>query len=72
MNQKKARMLRKLTNYNVRNDPQKDRKYAVVTCSKVTIPGLKPVRARTGYMIATKAERLYYRLAKKRYREGLL
>jgi len=72
MNQKKARMLRKLTNYNVRNDPIKDRKYAMVSCSKVTIPGKKPIRVRTGLMLATKGERLYYRLAKKRYREGLL
>ena len=69
MNQKKAKALRKKTKYKVQDDPIKNRKYSVLVCYKRIFGG---GRKKTGTMLATKDERLFYRMAKKQYKAGLL
>jgi len=61
MNEKQARKLRKLAQYNPEDDPICTRKYSTL----ITVAGKK----RTGYMLATKGRRLLYRQMKKRYKE---
>lgn len=70
MNQKKALRLRKLARYQPANDLITERKYMTLVCTKVTQPGERPIRTRSGYMIVCKDERLKYRQIKKLYKEG--
>jgi len=70
MNEKKARALRKMTGYNPADDPICERKYATLVAEKNVAVGKRKRMIRTGHVLACKGQRLYYRLAKQRYREG--
>lgn len=73
MNQKKARMLRKKAGYDPGEDPINERQYSTLLTVKSVDTGKgKIARTRTGHMLATKGERLIYRIAKKMYKEGKL
>lgn len=76
MNQKKARLLRKVAKYDPGEDPIADRKYRYLTCvasvDRLTRHKPYPIRKqKTGEMRITSGKRLAYRQMKKLYKEGV-
>ncbi len=73
MNEKKARQLRRMANYDSSADPVEDRRHASVVCTKaVGRHKGKILRAKTGKMLVCKYRRRAYRYLKKQYKLGML
>lgn len=75
MNQKKARLLRKVAKYNPGLDPIAERKYRHLVCVASVDMAFRhepyPIRKqRTGEMMVNDGPRLLYRQMKKLHKEG--